>query len=64
VGGGDECGGSSSSMPKEVLVLDRGVMKRAKDCTQCSRQMTWRKKWEKDWENTRCSLWMRCGFCR
>eukprot|EP00928_Gymnodinium_smaydae_P099183 TRINITY_DN9396_c0_g1_i1.p1 TRINITY_DN9396_c0_g1~~TRINITY_DN9396_c0_g1_i1.p1 ORF type:complete len:119 (+),score=19.25 TRINITY_DN9396_c0_g1_i1:54-410(+) len=40
----------------ERLVWDRGVMKKAKDCIQCHRIITWRKKWEKDWESVRyCS---------
>ena len=39
-----------------TMVLDRGVMKRAKLCEQCGRQITWRKKWEKDWSSVRCVI--------
>lgn len=36
----------SSVGPDEVVILDRGTMKKAKDCVHCGRVMTWRKKWE------------------
>ena len=38
------------------VILDRGVMKKAKDCALCGRVMTWRKKWERDWDEVKyCS---------
>mmetsp|Transcript_20764 Transcript_20764/g.51104 ORF Transcript_20764/g.51104 Transcript_20764/m.51104 type:complete len:110 (-) Transcript_20764:101-430(-) len=40
----------------EYTVMDRGTMKKAKDCAQCGKQMTWRKKWEKNWHEVKfCS---------
>mmetsp|Transcript_73842 Transcript_73842/g.158366 ORF Transcript_73842/g.158366 Transcript_73842/m.158366 type:complete len:81 (+) Transcript_73842:75-317(+) len=52
---GNRAGGASGANGERV-VLDRGVMKKAKDCCQCQRVFTWRKKWEKDWDNVQyCS---------
>lgn len=37
-------------------VLDRGVYKEAKTCVVCQRPFTWRKKWERCWDEvTTCS---------
>ena len=37
-------------------MLERGQMKRAKNCEQCGRPFTWRKKWERCWDEVRfCS---------
>ena len=33
------------------MVFDRGVHKLAKDCLHCERPMTWRKKWERNWDS-------------
>ena len=48
------CKGSKASrVPQpgagDRVVLDRGAHKLAKDCVQCGRVMTWRKKWERNW---------------
>ena len=52
--------GAGSKATVERIVLDRGVHKKAKDCEQCHRVMTWRKKWESDWDDVRfCS-----GSCK
>ena len=49
-------GGTAAAAPGDRVVLDRGVHKLAKDCLHCERPMTWRKKWERDWENVKfCS---------
>ena len=32
------------------MVLDRGVQKEAKVCVVCNRPFTWRKKWERCWD--------------
>ena len=34
----------------EFMLMDRGQMKRAKLCLACKRPMTWRKKWERCWD--------------
>ena len=41
--------GGEHSEEEDMLVFDRGMVKKAKLCVQCGRIMTWRKKWEKDW---------------
>ena len=32
------------------MVLDRGIQKQAKICVVCNRPFTWRKKWERCWD--------------
>ena len=47
---------SAGNLNGQRVILDRGVLKKAKDCALCGRTMTWRKKWERDWEQVRyCS---------
>ena len=44
------------SEQEETRVLDRGQMKLAKYCKQCGKIMTWRKAWEKNWDDVKyCS---------
>ena len=43
-------GGAASAGPGDRVVLDRGVHKLVKDCLHCERPMTWRKKWERNWD--------------
>ena len=45
-------GGARGGAPGtgDRVVLDRGVHKLAKDCQHCHRPMTWRKKWERNWD--------------
>ena len=38
------------TLPGDRIVLDRGTNKLARDCLHCKRVMTWRKKWEKNWD--------------
>ena len=44
-------GGTAAAAPGDRVVLDRGVHKLAKDCLHCERPMTWRKKWERNWDS-------------
>ena len=38
------------------FIIDRGVRKAVKACTHCERDMLWRKKWERCWEDVQfCS---------
>ena len=56
---GNRAGGASGKNGDRVI-LDRGVYKKAKDCAYCDRVMTWRKKWESDWDHVKyCS-----GSCK
>jgi hypothetical protein len=57
---GNRAGGASTGSNGDRVVLDRGVYKKAKDCEHCSRIITWRKKWERDWASVKyCS-----GSCK
>jgi hypothetical protein len=57
---GKKKAGAAAAAAGGRVVLDRGTHKAAKDCCQCGRIITWRKKWEKDWESVKyCS-----GKCR
>ena len=43
-------GGAAAAGAADRVVLDRGVHKLVKDCLHCERPMTWRKKWERNWD--------------
>jgi hypothetical protein len=43
-------GGAAAAGAGDRVVLDRGVHKLVKDCLHCKRPMTWRKKWERNWD--------------
>jgi len=43
--------GGATAGDGDRVVLDRGVHKLAKDCLHCERPMTWRKKWERNWDS-------------
>lgn len=50
------CGGGKTTEEGERRILDRGQLKAVKTCLQCNRDFTWRKKWERCWnEVTTCS---------
>ena len=36
-----------------IRVIDRGVIKEAKYCLTCKKIMTYRKKWEKCWDEVK-----------
>lgn len=46
---GNRAGGAGMKEGERV-VLDRGVMKKSKDCLHCTKPFTWRKKWERSWD--------------
>lgn len=48
----------ATDSPLEIFkVFDRGTFKEAKLCIVCKKQFTWRKKWERNWnEVTTCSV--------
>ena len=42
--------------PEVFRVMDRGQIREAKFCQQCGLKMTWRKKWERNWDEVKyCS---------
>mmetsp|Transcript_123406 Transcript_123406/g.213983 ORF Transcript_123406/g.213983 Transcript_123406/m.213983 type:complete len:156 (-) Transcript_123406:411-878(-) len=42
--------------PEVFTVMDRGQIREAKFCQQCGLKMTWRKKWERNWDEVKyCS---------
>ena len=59
--GNEQVGGCSPSTKgnqnqNQMTVMDRGVIKPAKMCVVCKRPFTWRKKWERCWDEvTTCS---------
>lgn len=52
----EDCNASPQDVSETFRVLDRGVHKEAKICVVCQRLITWRKKWERCWDEvTTCS---------
>ena len=51
--------GKSKEIPSTCSgykIMDRGQVKFAKICEVCQRQFTWRKKWERNWDDIKtCS---------
>ena len=46
----------STTRHAHAQLCDRMQLKKAKECQECSKVITWRKKWEKDWDSVRyCS---------